>query len=67
MATNQIVTAVPSLPRVLQGSNLEPLLFSILLNNLSQDLTYNILFFADDLEVQKLIKTMEDCAELQDM
>ena len=49
-----------------QGSILGPLLFAIFINDITKNLSSNVLMYADDLKIFRRINNFEDCLELQD-
>lgn len=56
-------TAVSGVP---QGSNLEPLLFLMFINDLAREVNKSTcLMFADDLKLYSVIKSVDDCIALQ--
>nr|CAH7756409.1 unnamed protein product [Callosobruchus chinensis] len=55
-----------SISGVPQGSNLGPLLFLLFIDDLSNSIVSNKLFFADDLKIYKKIDSAEDHCRLQD-
>jgi len=48
-----------------QGYVLGPLLFLIFINDLDEDITSNILKFADDTKIFKEVRNSTDCSQLQ--
>ena len=48
-----------------QGSVLGPVLFVVYINDLPDEVTSNIILFADDTKVYRTITTTEDCRQLQ--
>ena len=48
-----------------QGSNLAPLLFSIFINDLAENISSGCLLFADDLKLFRTIQNHDDCLSLQ--
>lgn len=61
-AKSEIIRPTSSVP---QGSILAPLLFSLFINDLINDLHCNVLLFADDCKIYQLVKTIDDCFALQ--
>ena len=51
--------------KVPQSSVLGPILFLIYINDLSNSLSSKVRLFADDARVQREIKSLQDCLELQ--
>ena len=49
-----------------QGSNLAPLIFSIFINDICKNISSNVLLFADDLKIFKIVRCMDDCLALQE-
>ena len=49
-----------------QGSNLAPLIFSIFINDISDNISSNVLLFADDLKIFREVNDYTDCVILQD-
>ena len=49
-----------------QGSVLGPLLFDIFINDLESGITSEVIKFADDTKLFKVVKTQEDCGKLQE-
>jgi len=49
-----------------QGSVLGPLLFLIFINDLDEDISSNILKFADDTKIFREVRNCTECSHLQD-
>jgi hypothetical protein len=48
-----------------QGSNLGPILFLIFVSDLSKHISSEVLMYADDLKLMKVVKCIDDCLSLQ--
>lgn len=48
-----------------QGSNLAPLLFSLFINDITNVIKSQLLLFADDLKIFRIIHSVQDCDQLQ--
>lgn len=59
--SDHITSGVP------QGSHLGPLLFNLFINDMGSTFKYSkYLLFADDLNIYKTVRSVEDCRKLQD-
>ena len=49
-----------------QGSNLAPLIFLLFINDICCDISSNVLLFADDLKLFRVVENQSDCLTLQE-
>lgn len=48
-----------------QGSNLAPLIFLLFINDINKNISSQVLMFADDLKIFRVIRDVDDCHALQ--